>query len=105
MKKWLTIIFTVMLVLVIDQVTKHYLFKVEYFNLIPNVISVSTNGGNSGAAYGILSGKTMTLIIVSSIMIVALLIYNYFSKENHMLYFISFGFILGGAIGNLIDRI
>ena len=105
MKKWITIITTIILVLVVDLTTKHFLFKVEYFNLIPNVISIATNGGNDGAAWNIMSGKTTTLILISFIMLIALFVYNHFVKNNSIFYCISFGFIVGGAVGNLIDRI
>ena len=105
MKNWIKIITTLILVLVADLVTKHFLFKVEYFNLIPNVLSVATNGGNTGAAWGMFSGKTLWLVIVSVLMIVALFAYNHFVKRKNTFYCIAFGFIIGGAIGNLIDRI
>ncbi len=104
MRKFITIVLTIILVLVADLTTKHFLFDVEYFNLIPNVISIATNGGNTGAAWGIFSGKTATLIITSVIMIVALLIFNHFVKNKNIFYCISFGFIIGGALGNLFDR-
>ena len=105
MKNWLKFITLIVLVLVIDLVTKHFLFDVKYFNLIPNVISVATNGGNDGAAWGMLSGKKITLIIITSIMLIALFIFNHFIKNKNMVYVFGFSFIIGGAIGNLIDRI
>lgn len=99
------IITTIICVLVADLVTKHFLFKVEYYNLIPNVISIASNGGNTGAAWGIFSGQTIWLILVSVIMIVALFVYNHFVQNKSVLYCLSFGFIIGGAVGNLVDRI
>lgn len=60
---------------------------------------------NYGAAYGIFSGQGIGLIIVTSIVLVVILIYNYFHKNKTVLYSISAGLIIGGAIGNLIDRI
>lgn len=105
MKNWIKIIATIVIVLVIDLVTKHFLFNVEYFNLIPNVISVATNGGNDGAAWNIMSGKIVTLIMISVIMIVALFIFNHTVKNKNTFYCLAFGFIIGGALGNLIDRI
>jgi len=105
MKKFLIIILTIILVLVVDLTTKHFLFDVEYFNLIPNVISIASNGGNTGAAWGIFSGKVAGLIVTSIVMIVSLLIYNYFVKNKTAFYCLSFGFILGGALGNLFDRV
>lgn len=60
---------------------------------------------NTGAAYGIFSGQTIMLITVSTIMILILLVYNYFKSSKSIFYCISLGLILGGAIGNLLDRI
>ena len=105
MKNWLKIISTIIVVLVIDLITKHFLFNVSYFNLIPNIISIASNGGNDGAAWGIMSGKTVTLIIISCVMLVALFIYNHFVKNKNTFYCLGFGFMVGGAIGNLVDRI
>ncbi len=104
-KKVLKFIIPFVLVLVIDLVTKHFLFSVDYFNVIPNVVSIMNNGGNTGAAWGMFSDKTIWLIVVSIIMIIALLVFNYFVKNKNMWYCLSFSFILGGAVGNLIDRI
>ena len=105
MKNWIKISLTIILVLVADLVTKHFLFKIEYFNLIPNVVSISGNVKNTGAAWGIFSGKTIVLALVSGLMISALLVFNHFIKDKNMFYCISFGFVLGGAVGNLFDRI
>ncbi|MBQ3048240.1 MAG: signal peptidase II, partial [Clostridia bacterium] len=96
---------TIVCVLVADLVTKHFLFSVEYFNLIPGVISIASNGGNTGAAWGMFSGKTLMLVIVSVIMIIALFLFNYFIKKKNTFYCLSFGFIIGGALGNLVDRV
>ena len=105
MRKWLLIVFTIIFVLVVDLTTKHFLFDVEYFNLIPNVISIATNGGNDGAAWGILSGNTIVLIIISIVIICALFIMNYYVKNKNAFYCVSFGLIVGGALGNLVDRV
>ena len=105
MKSWIKIIISIICVLVADLVTKHFLFHIEYFNLIPNIISISGNVENTGAAWGMFSGKTFWLIFVSVAIIVALFVFNHFIKSKNSLYCLSFGFIIGGAIGNLIDRI
>ncbi|MBO5884646.1 MAG: signal peptidase II, partial [Clostridia bacterium] len=60
---------------------------------------------NYGAAYGIFSGQTVLLIIVSIIMLGLIIAYNWFHKKKTILYCVSLGLICGGAIGNLIDRI
>ena len=60
---------------------------------------------NIGAAYGIFSGKTIGLIIVTTLVLIGLIVFNWFYKKKSILYCFSMGLILGGAIGNLIDRI
>lgn len=105
MKNVLKIFLVISIVLVIDLITKHFLFSVSYFNLIPNVISIATNGGNNGAAWGMFSGKTVMLILIAVVMILALFLFNHFVKNKNWFYVISFGLIIGGALGNLIDRI
>ena len=96
---------TIVLVLVVDLTTKHFLFDVEYFNLIPNILSIATNGGNTGAAWGIFGGKTWQLIAISIVMVIALFIFNHFVKNKNLFYSIAFGLIIGGALGNMFDRI
>ena len=105
MKNWFKIIFSIIFVLVADLVTKHFLFDVEYFNLIPKVLSVATNGGNTGAAWGMFSGNTTGLILISIVMIVVLFAFNHFVKVKNTFYCLAFGFVIGGAFGNLVDRI
>ncbi len=105
LKHWLSIILVISIVLVVDLITKHFLFSVDYYNLIPNVLSVMSNGGNDGAAWGIFSGERVLLISLTIVMITALFVFNAFVKKKNLFYCISFGFIIGGALGNLYDRI
>lgn len=105
MKNFLKISIVLILVLVTDLVTKHFLSNIEYLNIIPNVISFATNNGNDGVAFGLFSGERVWIILISSILIAALLIFNHFVKNKNTFYCFGFGFVLGGAIGNLVDRI
>ena len=105
MKNFLKISIVLILVLVTDLVTKHFLSNIEYLNIIPNVISFATNNGNDGVAFGLFSGERVWIILISSILIAALLIFNHFVKNKNTFYCLGFGFVLGGAIGNLVDRI
>lgn len=104
MKNWIKIISTILIVLVADLVTKHFLFKIEYFNLIPNVISIAGNVENTGAAWGMFSGKLFGLVFVSILMIISFFVFNHYVKQKNTFYCLAFGFIIGGALGNLIDR-
>ena len=105
MKKVLiiTAIFTI-----IDQVIKYVLelgLSIgESINIIPNFFSL-TLLKNTGAAFSILRSNTLFLIIISVIALA--FIYIYFIKDKELNNFDSvvYGMLLGGIIGNLIDRI
>lgn len=57
---------------------------------------------NSGAVFGILKGYNVFLIIVSILVIILILFYYKQVKGYSEIFF---ALILGGAIGNLIDRL
>ncbi len=60
---------------------------------------------NSGAAFGILQGATPFLIIMSIFGLGAIVLYYVYPPMDHGLIRIALGMQLGGAIGNLIDRV
>lgn len=65
-----------------------------------------TYARNTGAAFSILEGKQWVFILFSSLAVVALVLYLVRTrKEKGIFLRISLGLLLGGAIGNLIDRI
>ena len=89
----------------IDLITKQIFHDIEYTQIIPHVIAFQTNGGNSGAAFGIFANNTLFLIVFS-ILIVGLMIFvDVKLKIKSKTYTIGFGLIMAGAIGNMIDRI
>lgn len=94
--------------LIIDQLIK-ILIKtkmnlLQEITIIPNFFSIYYVE-NEGAAFSILQNKTIFLIVISIICI--MLIDRYLSKAKDLtkLTRISFGILLGGMIGNLIDRL
>jgi signal peptidase II len=69
-----------------------------------------TNGRNTGAVFGLFQGNNETLTILVIIEAILILIYFFFVRGrypflNTRLNMISLGLILGGLVGNLIDRI
>lgn len=61
--------------------------------------------GNKGVAFGMLSGKKTFLIIMCIVIIFLILLWVVRKKPENMLQKISIGMILGGAFGNIFDRI
>ncbi len=59
---------------------------------------------NTGASWGILSGKTTFLLIVTALVCLVILCAILLDKPAAGLGKLSFAFILGGAVGNALDR-
>ncbi|WP_432667529.1 signal peptidase II [Wukongibacter baidiensis] len=97
-------------IIILDQWTKYlaviHLRPIETYPMIENVFHL-TYRKNTGAAFSILRDKQTLLILITSIVVVALIVYfiKIMKKENLLLLKLPLAFIIGGAIGNLIDRI
>lgn len=73
--------------------------------LIPKVIGLKLlQGGNTGAAFGILSGHTMLLSLISALFSFLLLYALLFKQFRSRWIKTAFVLIAAGAIGNLYDR-
>ena len=68
---------------------------------ILNMINVS----NSGAAFGMLQGQTVFLVVTSLVGVAAIALYYMYPPLEHGLLRIALALQLGGAAGNLLDRI
>ena len=90
--------------IIIKIVIKNLLVVNESIKVINNFFYI-TYVKNTGAAWSILSGKQLFLIIFSIIVIIMLVIYLFKKKEYNKFEIIGYSLLLAGAIGNLIDRI
>lgn len=92
----------------LDQLTKWlavvYLQGAPSFPIWQDVLHF-TFVKNEGAAFGMLSNHRWVFMIVSTVAIVGLSVYLFgFCKENRWVK-VSFAMIIGGGIGNMIDRV
>lgn len=60
---------------------------------------------NRGVAFGLMQNMQWVFIILTSVLMLAIIVYMLAKKPKSKLVLISFALILGGGIGNLIDRI
>ena len=60
---------------------------------------------NKGSAFGMLSSVPIIPILLSAVFCIGLTVYVLKTKEIRTAYAILFGFIAGGGIGNLIDKL
>lgn len=96
-----------LIILVVDQLVKLIIKSSLHLHqelvIIKNFFSIHYLQ-NNGAAFSILQDKTLLLIIIA-VLYIAIMVY-YIKKENFGNFSsIAIGFILGGILGNLIDRI
>lgn len=100
------------LVVVLDQISKSivltHLSRVYSLKVIDGFFSL-TLVLNTGVAFGLFSHspaawKVIALLLLSGITVIALLGYYFFGKDLNRLTSIAFCLIIGGAIGNMVDR-
>jgi len=95
-------------VFVVDQATKlislHYLVLNRAVPVIPDLFNL-TLIFNTGAAFGIMHSQTALLVVISVITIVTLLVFGFIYAGEGALFRFSVAMILGGAAGNLFDRL
>ncbi|MGI6686080.1 MAG: signal peptidase II [Bacillota bacterium] len=102
------LIYVSLTVLIIDQFTK-FLVKSNMAELesIPIILNIFhlTYVNNRGAAFSLLQGRTYLFIAITIIAMV-FAVYFYFRLEKEQIWLrLGIALALGGAMGNLIDRI
>ena len=94
-------------VIALDQLTKWLIVTHielgESVDLIHGVIRF-TYIRNEGAAFGMLADKRWVFMVLSTIAILALLVYLYFKRKESKWFTVPIALIVGGGIGNMIDR-
>ncbi len=92
-------------ILVIDLLSKFFLYG-TYGSVIPYIIGIrDAHGLNTGGAWGILGGSMWLLVLFTFVFLVGVVVLEIKWKNFHPLYSVSLSLIVGGAVGNLIDRL
>ncbi len=94
-------------VIALDQITKwlavEFLTKVDTFPIIEDVLHL-TYLENKGAAFGMLKDNRWVFLLISTVAIIALLIFIIKNPPKNKWLGLGISFIVGGGIGNMIDR-
>lgn len=95
-------------VIALDQITKYivvrHMDQGQSIELISGFLYL-TSHRNAGAAFGILQGQ-MWLFYIATVVVVGVIVYMIITQAKESRFFgISLGLVLGGAIGNFIDRL
>ncbi|PID02725.1 MULTISPECIES: signal peptidase II [unclassified Sporosarcina] len=96
------------LVIGLDQLTKWLVVKNmelgEYISVLDPYIALLSHR-NRGAAWGMLEGKMWLFFIVTIVVVVAIVYFFHTEGKKDRLLGMSLMLLLGGAIGNFIDRL
>lgn len=99
---------TAAIVIIIDQISKHLISSLmqegQSITLINNFLYI-TYIRNPGAAFGLFPYQTAFFIIITLVVAALILYYYRILSEDHRWLRFSLALQLGGALGNLIDRI
>ncbi|PAE26942.1 signal peptidase II [Bacillus sp. 7894-2] len=95
-------------VIALDQLTKWLIVKNfelgESVKVIEDFLYI-TSHRNRGAAWGILQGQMWFFYVITVIVIIGIIYYIQKAAKGKLLLGVSLGLMLGGAIGNFIDRV
>jgi len=98
------------IIIIIDQLSKwlvrEYMTLDESISVLGDQFFQLTSHRNRGAAFGILQDQRWFFIVITSVVIVGVIIFLYRTiRTGKRLLPFALSLILGGAIGNFIDRL
>lgn len=97
-----------MILIGLDQLSKYLTVQEialgEVVSLVPNVLSL-TYIRNSGAAWSILEDQMIFFYVITIVVVGALIYFLHTEGKKSPIASTGIAFIMGGAIGNFIDRL
>ena len=103
---WVRVGLVVIVVLVLDQISKHLvrgsIVPGEERRVLPGIQLVNTR--NHGVAFGLHPGDQTVVTLVIGIALLALLVY-FALHATRPLIWLPTGMLIGGALGNILDRL
>lgn len=93
------------LVLLADQLTKFWVSNYlppEGIPVIPGFFSIDLVH-NPGAAFGILENQTLLFVVITLVVVAGIFYFRRAARGRFADFYL--GLVLGGAVGNLIDRV
>ena len=112
-QKQLYLISIILFSFIFDRVTKHLLLS--FFiksNAVSNIFCIKVFSFfniifvlNDGVSFGMLSGMNAKYYLIIISLTILIILFTFLIKDNFVLNKIAYCLIIGGAIGNLYDRI
>jgi signal peptidase II len=105
-RAWLLVLAVVVAVVALDQLTKrlvdHSIVPGEERKLLPGVQLVHTT--NHGVAFGLLPGSQLGVTLLIGVALLVLVVYFALHSAQPLIW-LPTGMLLGGALGNILDRL
>ena len=105
---WFYVFLITVFVIVFDRLTKAFVLRNmsegQSVKILQNIFHI-TLVFNTGTAFGLLKGGSLLFVPVSFLVISLIIIYIFKKRVTDVIISSALGLVLGGAIGNLFDRI
>jgi signal peptidase II len=102
---------TAAVVILLDQISKRWIEgnlpigdSLVPFPSLANFFTI-THFTNTGAAFGLFRGQSFLFVAIGIAVAVAIIVYMRYLPRDQFLVQLALGLQLGGAIGNMIDRV
>lgn len=105
--KRLTFFLIALIVVALDQISKFFIrANMALGQSIPEEgFFRITYGTNEGGVFGLFANQAFLITLTAIVGVAAILVYSRYPQANRVLVRVALGLLLGGAVGNLIDRI
>ncbi len=111
-RNWIVLLGTATLTLIADLVSKTFVINNLPLNtpqppplpILEPVLSL-TYTTNTGAAFGLFADRGILFILIAFVVVAAIIFYYRYLPEGYGWVRLALGLQLGGALGNLIDRL
>ena len=105
--QWLALVLVAAAALTADQVTKHVVASELALDDGVNVLGPFSiqHVRNSGIAFGLFASRTSAVVVLTALAVGAMLVFFARSAQRHRFLPVAIGFVLGGSVSNLVDRV
>ncbi len=96
------------IVVAADQIIKYFVINnlkpLGSVSVIDNLFKL-TYVENRGVAFGMFNDMRWFFVVLTSVLIAAIIVFMFLKRPGGKLFYFAAGLIIGGGIGNLIDRV
>ena len=105
--QWASLVLVAGAAVIADQLTKWVVSSALAFDEAVGVAGPFSiqHVRNSGIAFGLFASRTSAVILVTAVAVGAMVAFFARSAQRHPLLPVALGFVLGGSVSNLVDRI